>query len=268
MVHVYLGRDDLLTDGFETRSSDKLSQYNTPGARPENWDLFGAALAAGDFNGDGIADLAVGVPGEAIGDIDNAGMVHVFYGTDGTNLDLLGYIPVVGNYIGPLTDSISNATSGAFKDTKVQSMHQGTSGMPGANEAGDMFGAALAAGDVNNDGFQDLIIGSPGEDLRWNDRNVVDAGMATILFGSVRGLQTMDEEGNKTAVPLTERNLPGVMAARTGARFGFSIATGRFNDGLSIDLAIGNGSGVDRGRYRPFSDTPDATGHVVVYYND
>lgn len=268
MVHVYLGRDDPLTDGFETRSSDKLSQSNTPGARPETWDLFGAALAAGDFNGDGIDDLAIGVPGEAIRDIDNAGMVHILYGTDGTNLDLLGYIPVVGNYIGPLTDSISNATSGAFKDTKVQTMHQGTKGMPGKNEAGDMFGAALGVGDVNNDGFDDLIIGSPGEDLKWNEQNVVDAGMATIVFGSIRGLQTMDEDGNTTAVALTERNLPGVMAARTGARFGFSIATGKFNDGLSIDLAIGNGSGVKPGRYHPFSNTPDATGHVVVYYND
>ena len=51
-----------------------------PGARPRPSD-FGAALAAGDFDGDGRDDLAVGVPGESVGAVDDAGAVNVLYGT-------------------------------------------------------------------------------------------------------------------------------------------------------------------------------------------
>ena len=41
----------------------------------------GAAQVHGDFNGDGIADLAIGVPNEDLGTIGDAGAVHVLYGT-------------------------------------------------------------------------------------------------------------------------------------------------------------------------------------------
>ena len=45
----------------------------------EGGDVFGAALAAGDFNGDGFADLAIGVPGEN----SARGRVNVIYGAFG-----------------------------------------------------------------------------------------------------------------------------------------------------------------------------------------
>jgi hypothetical protein len=44
---------------------------------------FGTALAIGDFNGDGIDDLAIGVPGEDVDGISNAGAVNVLYGSAG-----------------------------------------------------------------------------------------------------------------------------------------------------------------------------------------
>ena len=47
----------------------------------EAGDQFGAVLTTGDFNGDGYADLAVGVPGEDVGSISDAGAVHVLYGS-------------------------------------------------------------------------------------------------------------------------------------------------------------------------------------------
>ena len=45
-------------------------------------DIFGFASVSGDFNNDGFPDLAVGAPGEAIGDLVTAGSVHVIYGGD------------------------------------------------------------------------------------------------------------------------------------------------------------------------------------------
>ena len=54
---------------------------NTPGgSAAEAGDLFGSALAAGDFNNDGFADLAVGAPGEDVGGVIGAGAVNVLYG--------------------------------------------------------------------------------------------------------------------------------------------------------------------------------------------
>ena len=51
------------------------------GGTPEPGDRFGSALAAGDFNGDGFADLAVGASGEDVGSAFDAGAVSVLYGS-------------------------------------------------------------------------------------------------------------------------------------------------------------------------------------------
>jgi hypothetical protein len=61
---------------------------NSPGIEDnaENGALFGSTLAAGDFDGNGKADLAVGVSGEDIGNLVDAGAVNVLYGI-GTGLD-------------------------------------------------------------------------------------------------------------------------------------------------------------------------------------
>lgn len=62
--------------GLSTQNSVGFSQNtgNIPGA-PEVGDGMGSTLAAADFNGDTFVDLAVGVPGENIGDTVNAGSV-------------------------------------------------------------------------------------------------------------------------------------------------------------------------------------------------
>ncbi|GAA3138931.1 hypothetical protein GCM10010466_32560 [Planomonospora alba] len=120
------------------RRALRLTQ-DSPGVtgRAEAWDGFGAALATGDFNADGRADLAVGVPGEGL----TANQRAMEYG-DGT------VVAVYGSRSG-LRGGVSEAWS--------------QRGLKGAPRYSDRFGAALAAGDLNGDGDDELAIGVPGE---------------------------------------------------------------------------------------------------------
>ncbi len=132
-------------------------------------DRFGAAVALGDFNGDGHLDLAVGAPGEADGVANNAGAVHVFYGA---GLQILA------------------AGSQVFDQDS-------TTDTDGGTESGDSFGAALAAADFDLDGFDDLAIGSPGESQSGPlsncgvDSICSDGGAVHILWGGGSGLTTV-----------------------------------------------------------------------------
>lgn len=61
---------------------------------------------------------------------------------------------------------------------------QNTPGVAGAAEAGDRFGARISVGDVNKDGYLDLAVASPGENIGGH----ADAGAVHILRGSASGL--------------------------------------------------------------------------------
>lgn len=119
---------------------------------PEAEDLFGSALAVGDFNDDGIDDLAIGVPGEAVGATTAAGAVQILYGVAGQGLSANGN----------------------------QMFHQDSANVPGGAETGDRFGSDLAAGDVDCDGTDDLVVGTPSEDAGAT----IDVGTVTVLPGS------------------------------------------------------------------------------------
>jgi hypothetical protein len=154
---------------------------------------YGRALAVKDLDGDGFAELAVGAPGYDIGNptffatyIQDAGMVEVFH----------------GGYYGPET------TAGAIKI-----WHQDTSGVPGAAEAGDQFGAALSAWDFDHDFYRDLAIGVPLEDVG----GISNAGAIIVLYGSSHALST-------SRAQLWHQDLTGVLdAASAGDRFGSAV---------------------------------------------
>jgi hypothetical protein len=117
---------------------------------------------AGDFNGDGRDDLAIGVPDEDRGNptVSNAGGVHVLYGT------------AVG---------LRAANNQFWAQSNTQ----------GGLESQDRFGAALAAGNFNGDAnngisIDDLAIGVPNEDL--GNPTVFQAGAVNVLYGTINRL--------------------------------------------------------------------------------
>jgi hypothetical protein len=148
-VHVlYGGSDGITRDG--SRTLTQSSPGMTGVEEPE--DEFGSALATGDFDGDGRDDAAIGVPGEAIGDV-HAGAVNVVFGSPA---------------------GLSAARS--------QFWHQNRPGVGGTIGDWDAFGTSLATGDVNGDGRDDLAIAAPDD-----DEAAVDAGAVNVLYGSPAG---------------------------------------------------------------------------------
>jgi hypothetical protein len=170
----------------------------------EEGDLFGSALAAGDFDDDGFEDLAIGVPGEdepSSGD-GRAGIVQVVRGSASGLSAIADYL--FGQLQFPLGQS--------------------------GEDFDDHFGAALAAGDFDGDGFGDLAIGVPDE----NVGAVVDAGTAHALYGSAAGLTTTGSQTFHSNFPAGMPDSPNPDDA-----FGRTLATGDFDGNGTDDLAVG-----------------------------
>ena len=75
------------------------------------------------------------------------------------------------------------AEAGGLTDGGAALWAQGANDLGGTSEAGDAFGSALATGDFNGDGFQDLAVGIPAE-----DNNYADDGAVVVIHGTATGL--------------------------------------------------------------------------------
>ena len=187
-----------------TASGNQVWHQDSPGVlgTAEPNDSFGSSVASGDFDKDGFDDLAIGVSSENIGSIQDAGAVNVIYGSSGSGLTASGN----------------------------QVWHQDSPGVLGTAEPNDSFGSSVASGDFDKDGFDDLAIGAPYDDIG----SIQDAGAVNVIYGSSGSGLTAS--GNQ----VWHQDSPGVLGtAEPNDSFGSSIASGDFDKDGFDDLAIG-----------------------------
>ncbi|HEU5092141.1 MAG TPA: hypothetical protein VFT30_05615, partial [Nitrospira sp.] len=173
-------------------------------------------ISKGDFNGDGIADLAVGVPDEDVNGFRDAGAINVIYGTvDGLhqNFVQLNQFWTESNVV-PLDPGITAGTN-----------HH--------------FGSALAAGNFNGDQFSDLAIGVPFHDLVVPGPDLDDAGLVIVLYGSANGLTPIESLTTTGSISISQSSPLILDEAETGDRFGSALSWGDFDGDGFGDLAVG-----------------------------
>jgi hypothetical protein len=170
-----------------TATGDQFWTQDSPGIEDtaEEGDLFGEYSGAGDFDGDGFDDLAVGAAfGEDVGAVVDAGSVNVIYGSK---------------------DGLT-----ARGD---QFWTQDSPGILDMAEEADNFGCYIGPGHFDRDKYEDVAICVQTEDLA-----ALDQGAVNVIYGSKDGLSA---EGNQ----FWSQDSPGIEdIGEEGDFFGWWIA--------------------------------------------
>jgi len=234
---------------------------------------FGYSVSgAGDVNNDGYADLIVGAPGNDAGGTD-AGRAYVYSGQTGALLYTFTGEAAYDDFGGSVSGAVDVNNDG-YADLIVGAWYNDAggaeagrayvySGQTGAllytftgEAAGDLFGTSVSgAGDVNNDGYADLIVGAP-----YNGAGGTEAGRAYVYSG------------------LTAALLYTFTGEAAGNAFGASVSgAGDVNNDGYAELIVGapfhDAGGTAAGRAYVYSCTPpylcgDANADVKVTVSD
>jgi hypothetical protein len=221
--------------------------------------LFGTSVASGDINRDGYADVIVGGPANTGSLKSERGMIAIYLGS-ANGIDNAVYTtiygPAAGTKLGSslatsdvngdgYADIIAGAGGSSNGQGSIHIWHGSSMGIPtntlsnfqlNSNTANASFGASVSdAGDVNGDGFGDIITGAPG--ITSDQSN---EGVAKVFYGSASGC--------------TSASYTTIQADQAEAAFGTSVAgAGDVNgDGYDdvivgapyYDDAVANGGGI------------------------
>lgn len=217
VVQVYFGGA-----GTAFNAVADASLTSTSGAR-----LGSSVSSAGDFNGDGYADVIVGAFEYSSGQASE-GAAFLYLGGPGafnSVADAVFELNQAGARLGAAVagagdingDGLGDVVIGAQDfdagqtDEGAVFVHFGSVALDTvvdlqleANQAASRFGFALAVGDSNADGFADVLIGAPSLDV-----GITDDGSAVLHFGNQQGRLVAAEQINFANGPLSPWGLSG-----------------------------------------------------------
>lgn len=211
--------------------------------------LFGLSIDAGDVTGDGINDIVVGAP------LDHLEL----------SLGLLGNIDgTVGKvYVFP------GGTQAATNPTNFLTLNMNASHVTGISiKTNALFGFSVAVTeDLNNDGKQDIIVGTPAFVK-------VDLILLSTTTGGAFVFLTDKNSNNFSSIVqldpptfnLLGINLP-LLSGISGLMFGFSVdGVGDFNNDGAPDVVVGAPAGVNISSLTNILNGQILGGTAYVYY--